>query len=94
MSKSEPENKELYESSKKQFWKMYEKPSAYRSAMLVRLYKEAAGTYSGNPDINSGISRWFRENWRSDKGATNYPFKHSVHRPTVRMTKDTPATSN
>ena len=60
--------------------------------MLVRLYKEAGGQYSGKADINCGISRWFRERWTSDKGTTNYPCKNSVYRPTIRITKDTPAT--
>ena len=27
--------------------KMYDKPSAYRSGMLVKLYREAGGRYSG-----------------------------------------------
>ena len=92
MSKSEPIDQELYNTIKKKVWDMYEKPSAYRSAMLVRLYKEAGGTYSGKADINSGISRWMRERWLSDKGTTNYPFKNSVYRPTIRITKDTPPT--
>ena len=28
----------------------------------------------------------------SDKGTINYPFKSLVYRPTVRITKETPAT--
>ena len=28
----------------------------------------------------------------SDKGTTNYPHKNSVHRPTIRITRDTPTT--
>ena len=92
MSKNEPLDKELYETIKRKVWAMYDKASAYRSGMLVKLYREAGGKYSGDKDNDEGISRWFREAWMSDKGTTNYPHKNSVYRPTVRITKDTPTT--
>ena len=92
MSKNEPLDKELYDKLKKEIWEQYKVPSAYRSAQLVKRYKEAGGKYSGDKDKDEGISRWFREAWMSDKGTTNYPHKNSVYRPTVRITKDTPAT--
>ena len=38
---------------------MYEKPSAYRSGMLVKLYKEAGGKYSGDKDKHAPLNRWF-----------------------------------
>ena len=92
MSRNEPLDKELYNKLKNEIWEQYKKPSAYRSAQLVKKYKEAGGTYSGERDINQGISRWFREKWMSNKGTTNYPHNNSVYRPTIRITKDTPTT--
>ena len=92
MTKNEPLDKELYEKIKKEVWSEYKVPSAYRSAQLVKRYKEAGGTYSGKKDKDDGIARWMRERWESDKGTTNYPHMNSVYRPTVRVSKDTPAT--
>ena len=92
MTKNEPLDMKLYNEIKDKVRKMYDKPSAYRSGMLVKLYRESGGRYSGDKDKDEGISRWFREAWMSDKGTTNYPHKNSVYRPTVRITTDTPAT--
>ena len=92
MVKNEPLDKELYEKLKKEIWAQYKVPSAYRSAQLVKKYKEAGGTYSGEKDINKCISRWIREKWMSNKGTTNYPHNNSIYRPTIRITKDTPTT--
>jgi hypothetical protein len=33
---------------KDKVWKMYDKPSAYRSGMLVKIYIRAGGSYSGD----------------------------------------------
>ena len=90
--KNEPLDMKLYNEIKDKVWKMYDKPNAYRSGMLVILYRESGGKYSGDKDKDDGLSRWYRERWMSDKGTTNYPHKNSVYRPTVRITKDTPAT--
>ena len=92
MSKSEPLDKELYNKIKKEIWEQYKKPSAYRSAQLVKKYKEAGGTYSGERDINQGISRWIREKWSNQRGEVGYDKKSNIYRPTIRITKDTPAT--
>ena len=92
MTKNEPLDKELYEKIKKEVWSEYKVPSANRSAQLVKRYKEAGGTYSGKKDKDDGIARWTRERWESDKGTQGYTHKNSVYRPTVRVTKDTPAT--
>ena len=92
MSTSEPLDKELYNKLKKEIWEQYKKPSAYRSAQLVKKYKEAGGTYSGERDINQGISRWIREKWSNQRGEVGYDKKSDIYRPTIRITKDTPAT--
>ena len=92
MSKSEPLDKELYNKLKKEIWEQYKKPSAYRSAQLVKKYKEAGGTYSGERDINQGISRWIREKWSNQRGEVGYDKKSDIYRSTIRITKDTPTT--
>jgi hypothetical protein len=92
MVKNEPLDMKLDNEIKDRVWKMYDKPSAYRSGMLVKLYREAGGKYSGDKDKDEGLSRWYREVWESDKGTKNYPHKNSVYRPTIRITKDTPTT--
>ena len=43
MTKNEPLDMKLYNDIKDRVWKMYDKPSAYRSGMLVTLYREAGG---------------------------------------------------
>ena len=41
---------------------------------------------------NTGLSRWYRESWISQRGTEGYKKKGDVYRPTVRVTKDTPTT--
>ena len=92
MVKNEPLDKELYEKLKKEVWAQYKVPSAYRSAQLVKKYKEAGGEFTEQKTKHTPLNRWFLEKWKSDKGTTNYPHKNSVYRPTVRVTEDTPTT--
>ena len=92
MTKNEPLDMKLYNEIKDKVWKMYDKASAYRSGMLVKLYRESGGKYSGDKDKDDGLSRWYRERWESDKGTKHYPHSNSVYRPTIRITEDTPAT--
>ena len=47
MTKNEPLDMKLYNEIKDKVWKMYDKPSAYRSGMLVKLNKEAGGEFTG-----------------------------------------------
>ena len=54
--KNEPLDKELYNEIKDRVWKMYDKPSAYRSGMLVKLYREAGGKYSGDKDKDAPLN--------------------------------------
>ena len=92
MSKNEPLDKELYESIKRKVWNMYDKPSAYRSGMLVKLYREAGGKYSGDKDKDAPLNRWFLEKWTNQRGEVGYDKKSDIYRPTIRITKDTPTT--
>ena len=80
----------LYERAKRSVAHM--KPSAYRSGMIVKKYKELGGTYSGPKPKRTGLARWFAENWKSNTGAYGYTSKSSVYRPTKRITAKTPTT--
>ena len=89
-----PANKQLYEQVKKEIYEKHPKHSAYRSGLLVREYKKRGGTYIGKENKSSGLNRWFREKWESQRGETGYRYKSDVYRPTVRVNKDTPTTVN
>ena len=94
MSKNEPLDKELYEKIKKEVWSEYKVPSAYRSAQLVKRYKEAGGTYSGKKDKDAPLNRWLDEAWKNQRGEVGYKYKSDVYRPTVRINSKTPTTFN
>lgn len=59
-----PDNPDLYERIKTQVYKEIPKHSLFRSAQVVKRYKEAGGTYTG-PQESHGIRNWFRANWVS-----------------------------
>ncbi len=88
---NEPKDKELYMKVKKEVYKAHPKHSAYRSGLLVKKYKERGGKYTGKKNTD-GLSRWFKEEWKNQSGATGYKKKGDVYRPTKRITKDTPKT--
>ena len=92
MAKNEPLDKELYNKLKDKVWKMYEKPSAYRSGMLVRLYREAGGQFSGQKPKHDGLPLWFDSKWLNQRGEVGYKYKSDVHRPTVRVNSKTSTT--
>ena len=89
---AEPKNKTLYEKVKKEIYKKIPKHSAYRSGLVVKEYKKRGGTYSGEKKKNSGLTRWFKEDWRTQDGKKEYSKKKDIFRPTKRITKDTPTT--
>ena len=78
--------------------------SAYASGMLVKRYKESGGRYKdGEKKNESGIARWFREEWinicESDPpkkivkcGREEINDKYPVCRPYKRITQKTPTT--
>lgn len=39
-----------------------------------------------------GLTRWFAEKWRNQRGKVGYRYKSDVYRPTVRVTRRTPLT--
>lgn len=94
-----PNDKELYDKVKKEITNKY-KPSAYRSGLLVKKYKEEYykkhknnNAYSGDRQ-NSNLKRWFSEKWRTDKGEIGYKNKGDIYRPTIRINSKTPTTIN
>ena len=88
---NEPKDKALYMKVKKEVYKAHPKHSAYRSGLLVKKYKERGGTYTGKKN-SDGLTRWFKEEWKNQRGQTGYKKKDDVYRPTKRITKDTPKT--
>ena len=90
--KNEPLDMKLYNDIKNKVWKMYDKPSAYRSGMLVKLYRESGGRYSGDKDKDEGFSLWFASKWLNQRGEVGYKYKSDVYRPTVKVSSKTPTT--
>ena len=95
-----PTDQKLYESIKRDLFKKYDKPSAYRSGLLVQKYKEEYvkkhknhNYYNGSKET-SNLKRWFDEKWTNQKGEIGYQNKSDVYRPTVRINNKTPTTFN
>jgi hypothetical protein len=84
-------NKKLYEKVKKELYAEIPKHSAYRSGLLVKLYKKRGGKYSGEKP-KGGLTRWFKEDWRTEKGKKTYKEGGTIFRPTKRINKNTPKT--
>ncbi len=85
-----PKNLVLYEKVKKSVYRKMPIHSAYRSGHVVKKYKQLGGTFIGGGP--RPLSRWFAENWKSDRGLYGYTSKSSVYRPTIRVTSRTPLT--
>jgi len=85
----------------KEVYKLYKKPSAYRSGALVKKYKlDFSKKYgarkkpyrSSKKPIRTGLARWYKEEWRNQRGKVGYSKRGDVYRPTKRITKKTPKT--
>lgn len=96
-----PKDQTLYNKTKKIIYKKYPKHSAYRSGILVQEYKKSFIKKYGNKDPyignknknkNKGLTRWFKEEWKNQRGTVGYKYKNDVYRPTKRITKRTPKT--
>ena len=90
-----PKDQKLYDSVKKSIYKKIPKHSAYRSGLLVKTYKErykkkygAGSAYKGTKNKNKGLGRWFKEDWKNQRGGKGYKKKGDIYRPTKRVTKD------
>ncbi len=89
---AKPTNQKLYDRIKRKIYKENPKHSAYRSGQIVKQYKAAGGTYEGAKSDKKGLGRWFKEDWRTEKGKKTYKEGGKIFRPTKRVTKDTPTT--
>ena len=63
-----PSNPKLYEQVKNEIYKKNPVHSTYRSALLVKTYKERGGTYKGKENKSSGLNLWFDSKWRNQRG--------------------------
>jgi hypothetical protein len=59
-----PTDTKLYERIKEQVYEDIPKHSLFRSAQVVKRYKDAGGTYIGGKTAD-GIQNWFKSNWIS-----------------------------
>ena len=96
-----PKDKQLYEKVKKKLYKEIPTHSAYRSAQLVKQYKQAyekkyksSNAYEGKKPKSSKLQNWMSEKWRNQRGEVGYKKKGDIYRPTKRINKSTPTTFN
>jgi predicted nucleic acid-binding protein len=96
-----PKDTKLYESIKNKVYKQITKHSAYRSGILVKEYKKAYlkkyksdEAYYGKKTNKQGLARWFKEEWKNQRGEVGYKNTNDVYRPTRRVTPKTPLTFN
>jgi hypothetical protein len=95
-----PSDQKLYNKTKKKLYKNTPKHSAYRSGLLVKKYKKnftkkygkTKQPYIGKKNNKTGLSRWFNEEWKNQRGEIGYKYKNDIYRPTKRITKKTPKT--
>ena len=98
MVKSKPKDQKLYDGVKARVYKEIPQHSAYRSGQIVKKYKEAYKKKHGSSVAYSGtktkgnLTKWFKEDWKNQRGGTGYKKKGDVYRPTKRVDKTTPAT--
>tara|TARA_R110002073_G_scaffold53558_1_gene138184 strand:- start:761 stop:1105 length:345 start_codon:yes stop_codon:yes gene_type:complete len=86
-----PLNKALYAKARAKYSSM--KHSAYKSSLVVKEYKSKGGKYSGAKPKKTGLTRWHKEDWKTQDGKTTYNGKkNKIFRPTKRITKETPTT--
>lgn len=94
-------NKDLYIYVRNKIKQLYPKHSAYRSALIIKTYKEMGGKIK--KDYKSDLSRWFKEEWINMdvylsgdivKCGDKLYIKKSACRPRYRISKETPITAD
>jgi len=95
---NKPVDSAMYNRIKRSVMAKNTKHSAYRSGQIVRQYKTAfkkkygsKSPYTGNK-AKGNLTRWYKEDWRTEKGKKTYKEGGSIFRPTKRISKKTPAT--
>jgi len=98
-NKPQPRDIQLYNKIKRNIYIKYPQHSAYRSGILVKEYKiqyekkyKNNDAYIGIKNTNKGLGRWFKEEWKNQRGETGYKYKNDVYRPTKKITSKTPLT--
>ena len=95
---SKPSDPKLYARVKARVYKANPTHSAYRSGQIVKQYKAAYQKKHGSTDAyrgtktKEGLTRWYKEDWRTQDGSTTYKKKGDIFRPTKRVNKKTPTT--
>ena len=89
---TKPADPELYKRVKERIYKEIPTHSAYRSGLLVQEYKRLGGKYVGTKPATKGLTRWFKEDWRNQRGGVGYKKKGDIYRPTKRVNEKTPVT--
>lgn len=93
-----PKDLDLYNAIKGDLFAKH-KPSAYRSGLLVKTYKRKylelygdGDAYFGERSPTMGLTRWFIEDWRNQRGEVGYKYASDIYRPTRRVSPQTPKT--
>ncbi len=96
---NQPTDKRLYEKIKDRIWKEQPAHSAYRSARLIKEYKEefikknpGKDPYIGKKNINEGIALWLRSKWTNQRGEIGYSKPGDIYRPNIKANKKVPLT--
>jgi Family of unknown function (DUF5872) len=101
MTAPEPSDQTLYNSVKTKIYRSHPIHSAYRSGMVVKEYKKQFAAKYGHskPPYQGrlsnepvGLTRWFQEEWKNQRGSTGYIFLNDVYRPTRAISARTPIT--
>ena len=58
---------------------------------MKKKYKDKKA-YKGTKKTDKGLSKWFDEEWRNQRGEVGYKQKGDIYRPTKKISKDTPKT--
>lgn len=94
-----PTDQKLYNKIKSQIYAQNPQHSAYRSGMVVKKYKTEfarkfprKSPYRGSPKTTEGLTRWFKEEWRNQRGEVGYKYGSDIYRPTKKISRETPKT--